>query len=1114
MSNISSLFARAKAIASLATLSLYLLFNTATAATQLSGNVVLPNGAVANGSITTQISIFESGDNIAFPVNSATTFAEIFDGDSQASFVLDLPQLDSGVGYEVMVACSQNCSGYLSQYLQSDGQSIGQQPELVLPENLPNSVNLELLAAESLSGTITIPDTINLENNTAIEVSLVITNDTNTSFFSDFVSFPAGSNSQTFDISYLADADSDFQLFFFCLRSTSDCQTLQDQVAFSGGEIVVAEKNIPQAPISQLPPSPLNIDYPTGEILDLTLKTDIARQDDTFIDVEIETINEADMVIQVDSVAAIISPGQTQTTLSTVYRSAEPGNRYRVNVKCDQFSCAGLRRNTFLNTTGELTSDSAEITSIPNSLELTIPASDLISGQISLPNGLLASEDITTDISLITLNNNGDFSDFINPIRRPVILAGTNSASFQIELPETEFSSAQLSYQCLGLSSDCGISAYDGVHYYTPNGTEFLFEKRLFSSSQLPRSLELAYAQPTFVSGSVVVPDGQNISNATTAFVELNLATSENNIFPAQINFPVNSNQQNYPFTIALPPIDFSAVSVRVGCNSFGNCGNILGSKFLTPSGVTLSDSGFFPLSDLPNPLDIELPIGQLFETTIKLPNNMIASLDTEVGIVLRSYDSEDVLLSQEERLAFIDSGASEVVVSVPYSTDAPESFTVSVGCNINCEDLLATDVQYITPTGTELMEIRASLSRQELLSLGVLELTRGSRITGSARLPDGLTSSDFPDGKPFVSIELYLLDEEGIFGRVIDFDLVSFLENDLTSDTFSLLLPPLNQNSVILRYRCSGSSETCGSLVNSYYYADARVVHTSLEADRLTSAANGLTLPLISSVASTRFSTKRSVSDRDFELPVDIEYSIDVLNQQNEITARLEFGDFMFSRATDSFGTIARLPETDGRYIVTVRCVPSRPTFNRFVTSDCSNFVQGAPSYTQSFAATQLPDTIDFNLINLTDSIPLDEFEPDDQASQAQAITNSRPQSRSIHQEGNQDWVKFILARESSIEIEAISSDPSDGKPTIELLADDLSLIESGDDNLDRRELNSAVSIIRQPALRAGSYFVRASGFSTTSTIENYSLRISGLEEDLCFSVVTKSGSVAVVCL
>ena len=1090
--------------------------NNSAFATQLTGSVALPNGDIANDLIFLELRIRETGQNLTYPVNTSSLDLEIASGASKVEYSIEIPELNSGTGYEVSIRCFRNCLGYLNQYLQSDGVSLSRFPQEVSAENLPTVVNLELAKGEVLSGTINIPDSISLDDATINASLVLLDNDSGTQeTFEGNVTFSTVDQSLPFSITYVPVSNGLFELSFSCNgTSRQTCQTLQEHVSLIDGEIIVSENLFDRLrPFDQLPASPVHINYPAGNTLELNIDVGAPREDFTWFELKIETLDISRDIVQTDADSITISQGESQGAVFTTYKTPQNNEVYHVRLRCIS-GCTGLQRETFVNQAGELVVTPTQLSNLPDELNLVVPKTTVATAHVSLPQGSQAIEDIDVIVEVdVSRADNGDQIEFITPTQQPVILAGTNSASFEIEILNPTARVLSVRYQCDNSNPECGSSYYDQSHYFTPKGVEFNFNRRLFSAEQLPEVFNLTLFAPTKINGSLIIPSGKILAEPTSVFVSINLGDQNNNSYNETVSIDLAANTQSQPFSISLPPADFRNIfRLTVGCGLPAGCTNLFGERFFAPSGITPYRAGSFPFADLPNPLEIEIPIGSTYTNTIQLPNNELATETLQVGIELTAYDSGGAFLSLESINAQIAVGENSTQISVPYENNNAAFFTVSVGCQANCGDFIGVGTAYITPSNLKLIESNAAITREELFSLASLELTRGSRITGEVELPAGISGLDFPDTPASVSLNAQLLDKQGNILKTVSSDFAPFYKDSSTTTDFDLLIPPLGDQSVVLSYSCPASRTGCENIVSQNYYSNGRVVHNSSEADLIGSEGlTNLVLPLITSASSTTISTSRSENNRDLNLWASLKYVIDIIDISGNVTNSVEVNDFIFSGSTDSFSIAVNLPQTNGSINVRVQCIATAREFVDSITNDCSSFVEGDSSYTASFAAADIPANIRFVLI---DTIEPDLFEPDNTASEALVIRSSIEQNRSIHEPGDQDWISFSLEQSESINIEAISSNISDGKPSVELLRNDLTVIENNDSVISQRELSADISLIERKNLAAGDYFVKISGFSDTSNISAYSLKIDLPNDELCVPIASKNGRMALICL
>ena len=120
------------------------------------------------------------------------------------------------------------------------------------------------------------------------------------------------------------------------------------------------------------------------------------------------------------------------------------------------------------------------------------------------------------------------------------------------------------------------------------------------------------------------------------------------------------------------------------------------------------------------------------------------------------------------------------------------------------------------------------------------------------------------------------------------------------------------------------------------------------------------------------------------------------------------------------------------------------------------------------------------------------DAFEPDDSAGQARVIaTDGTPQTHNICPVGDESWVTFTLAEESSVEIE--TSGPA-GDTRIWLYDAGVAQMQFDDD--DGADLFSFIDRNCGPnALPAGTYYVKVGGDGDNEEIRTYNLAVTAAD-------------------
>ena len=119
------------------------------------------------------------------------------------------------------------------------------------------------------------------------------------------------------------------------------------------------------------------------------------------------------------------------------------------------------------------------------------------------------------------------------------------------------------------------------------------------------------------------------------------------------------------------------------------------------------------------------------------------------------------------------------------------------------------------------------------------------------------------------------------------------------------------------------------------------------------------------------------------------------------------------------------------------------------------------------------------------------DSYEPDDDSTGANPISNGETQTHSIEPVGDQDWVTFTLANQSSVTLETIGQS---GDTRMWLFDSNLNQVE-----YDNDDGTNAFSFIDRTcgvdSLSAGTYYVKVDEYGGNNTIPEYQLSFQAAE-------------------
>ncbi|MDR0902186.1 MAG: DVUA0089 family protein, partial [Opitutaceae bacterium] len=139
--------------------------------------------------------------------------------------------------------------------------------------------------------------------------------------------------------------------------------------------------------------------------------------------------------------------------------------------------------------------------------------------------------------------------------------------------------------------------------------------------------------------------------------------------------------------------------------------------------------------------------------------------------------------------------------------------------------------------------------------------------------------------------------------------------------------------------------------------------------------------------------------------------------------------------------------------------------------------------------------------LLDIVNSVTGDAYEADDIASSAKIISSGQTQSRSLHQAGDVDWIKFTLGQTSDIILQTQEYPGYNGGDTVMTLygPNSATLAVDSNDDYSSEHLWSKIS---RAALPSGTYYVKINAYRSTAIIDGY---------QLVFSAIPSGGTVSV---
>lgn len=490
---------------------------------------------------------------------------------------------------------------------------------------------------------------------------------------------------------------------------------------------------------------------------------------------------------------------------------------------------------------------------------------------------------------------------------------------------------------------------------------------------------------------------------------------------------------------------------------------------------------------------------GALVSGDIRLPDGESSSSSVGNSVVICTFDSSLDLVDCNSKSFGIDEGETSVNYSINYEQAPLDGFyTLSSSC-YTCSDYVSDD-QYLQPNGG------FAFSKTYVTSIPTtldIVLDSGQSLSGIIAIPDSGIAHDYIYNR----VRLCIYDNAD--SEIVCKQTNSVIEQGVSSIAYKIAFLPIpNGGYYKLFAQCVG---TCPGFVKDpqYLQSDGSVDFRETQLGTLPSIQN-FTL------------SRGQMLTGEVSLPSghEVEYSVfaDIELCRYDSALNLVGCDYVSNVTSSSLELTA--PNFTDDYVINFLPAPDGGFYQLSVicSAHCDIYSQnrmylqtgGTMSFEPSFL-TALPDNVNFELY---EAITLDAYENDDSVNSARLIGGHETQIRSIHQEGDLDWLKFRLSFPFELSLIATNLG-SEGNPTMTLFDGTLTQVERHDDVIDNLEAeNSRVSSIKIDKLPAGEYFIKIEGFNPTSRIRNYSFEYKGPDETICMPIKVEGSNLVVICL
>jgi hypothetical protein len=517
------------------------IYMTLIPAARFSGTIGFPDGLTNSANISVQISASDLSYN-----QLGYTYTTIAAGTNSASFELDLPS-DEEVFFEYYFSDETDQPYVQRGYFGGDGTMVSSSDDAaIFSTNTPrNDIYMTLIPAARFSGTIGFPD--GLTNSANISVQISASDLSYNQLGYTYTTIAAGTNSASFELDLPPDEEVIFQYYF----GDETDQAYAQQGYYGGGGAMVSSSD---------DAATFSTNVPRNDIY-MTL-IPAARFSGT-IGFPDGLTNSANISVQISaSDLSYNQLGYTYTTIAAGTNSAsfeldlppdeEVFFQYYFGDETDQT----YMQQGYYGGGGAMvrySNDAATFsTNVPrNDIYMTLIPAARFSGTIGFPDGLTNSANISVQISASDLSYNQLGYTYTT------IAAGTNSASFELDLPPDEEVIFQYYF---GDETD---QTYAQQGYYGGDGTMVRYSNDAATfSTNVPRNdIYMTLIPAVRFSGTISRPPGASATEVLNGSIQ---ATNDlGNILASDwFEIPAGAAQSDWELTLA--DEGYSQVALRM----------------------------------------------------------------------------------------------------------------------------------------------------------------------------------------------------------------------------------------------------------------------------------------------------------------------------------------------------------------------------------------------------------------------------------------------------------------------------------------------------------------------------------------------------------------------
>jgi hypothetical protein len=438
-----------------------------------------------------------------------------------------------------------------------------------------------------------------------------------------------------------------------------------------------------------------------------------------------------------------------------------------------------------------------------------------ITGTISLPNGVLASSDISSRVSVCTDNEDyeEDYEDEYNDSdpricdsENVTINAGENSSEYSLDLPSSSDQSQYLSDQAQYVVHHNGtdIAPYVSAAQFLQLDGSIGFDFAEMPVSTLENPINFEHIEGELSTGIISLPSGNIAAEDILNVVEICSFSMSGSQIDCYKDYPyILSDTNSAVYSVYhVPEVSSGLYRLSVKCIF---CEPYSGAKqFIQTDGTIGFNSAKVDEALLASPVNFELIQGRILTGMVSLPEQQTSPEKIFPTVTVCSSQATNETINCEHGLAVIEQGGNSGMYSFTYTPAGNDgTYQVSMGCG-SARYVQATI--YLQPDGSFSYE-RAQVGKSTLDNLENqvnFECFENQILTGTVSLPNNQIAN--MKLRPFVKVCSY--SESGtLLGLSCDFGLAEIAVNNNSGNYSVTYIPAGNTGTYEVYVSCPDCS-------------------------------------------------------------------------------------------------------------------------------------------------------------------------------------------------------------------------------------------------------------------------------------------------------------------